>query len=363
MIGQSFYYLTNKKYISNITNFDNVLTELNAYYTVGTPRAIVIVHPEITEETSEIQTIPAPYQEAANAFRLGLGDQLIFRTFEEVVNSDYIQNSDKEFLLFSTETDMLHAYVRYISGLLKASGFYNDSETSVDDIACNFVEAVINADFTLTLMYASELMNTARAHCVSVLENPDTPSLDITYQNGKNFSYDLLFYLNDNYPCDEVRSLIIEKFTIHSNEIAKDVMQQFTSQRRDMAYILSVIDWKNANGMPMDKTEFAQDTFVKLANAGNYTAAFYKLEELWNSVKDNADFINAHTSKINTIGGWEYNDQYNELNHLFPTVRKVLEKNWDINNLSEELKLMDTDVQFFGKRQNRIPYLIHKYTL
>lgn len=363
MIGQSFYYLTNKKYISNITNFDNVLTERNAYYSVGTPRTIVLIHPQTNEEDDQLQLIQPPYQEKANAFRSGLGDELVFRTFEEVVTSEYMQNSDKEFLLFSDERDMMHAYVRYVAGLLTASGFYSDSDTSVNDIACNFVEKIIDADFTLTLMYTSETMNTARQVCADALADSNTPALDITYQNGKNFSYDLLFYLNDNYPCTEVKNLIIEKFTVHSNEIAKDVIQQFTSQRRDMAYILSVIDWKNANGMPTDKTAFVQDTFVDSANVGNYSAAFYKLEELWNSVKDNTDFIAAHTSKIATIGGWEYNDQYNELNHLFPTVRKVLERNWDINNLSEELKLMDTDVQFFGKRQNRIPYLIHKYTL
>lgn len=363
MIGQSFYYLTNKKYISNVTNFDNVLTELNSYYTVGSPRTIVIVHPRPTEEDDQIQIVPAPYMQTANEFRAGLGDDLVFRTFNEVVNSDYIQNTDKEFLLFSSEEDMLHAYARYVAGLLNASGFYSDSETSVNDIACDFIESVIEADYTLTLMYTSEAMSSARQICSDVLADEDTPAFNIVYQNGKNFSYDLLFYLNDNYPSTGVKNLIVEKFTVHANEIAKDVMQQFTSQRRDMAYILSVIDWKNANGMTTDKTQFVQDVFVDLANAGNYTAAFYKLEELWNSVKDNTDFIAAHTSKTNTIGGWEYNDQYNELNHLFPTVRKVLERDWDINNLSEELKLMDTDVQFFAKRQNRIPYLIHKYTL
>lgn len=363
MIGQSFYYLTNKKYISNITNFDNVLTEINSYYAVGTPRTIVVVHPMVVDEENPVLLAEAPYYQKAEEFRVGFGDSIVFRTFEEVVNSEYIQNTDKEFLMFSDEADMLHAYVRYIAGLLDASGFYADSDTSVNDIACDFVESVISADFTLTLMFSSEVMNTARSHCASVLANENTPAFDIVYQNGKNFSYDLLFYLNDNYPCDGIKNLIIEKFTIHSNEIAKDVIQQFTSQRRDMAYILAVIDWKNNNGMTMDKTEWVQETFVNFANAGNYTAAFYRLEELWNSVKDNADFIAAHTSKTNTIGGWEYNDQYNEMGHLFPTVRKVLERNWDINNLSEELKLMDTDVQFFGKRQNRIPYLIHKYTL
>ena len=45
---------------------------------------------------------------------------------------------------------------------------------------------------------------------------------------------------------------------------------------------------------------------------------------------------------------------------LFDT---ILERTWNADNLTAELKLLDTDVQFFSRRQNRIPYLIHKYTL
>ena len=176
MIGQSFYYLTNKKYISNITNFDNVLTELNSYYSVSNPRTVVLVHPS-PKDGEEVQLIHSPYEQKADSFRLGLSEKLVFRTFEDVVNSDYIQNSDKEFLLFSDEGDMLHAYVRYIAGLLSASGFYDSSETSVGDIACDFIESVISADFTLTLMYTSEIMNTARAYCADVLANTDAQSL------------------------------------------------------------------------------------------------------------------------------------------------------------------------------------------
>ena len=41
----------------------------------------------------------------------------------------------------------------------------------------------------------------------------------------------------------------------------------------------------------------------------------------------------------------------------------VLERTWDLDNLTRDLKMINTDVQFFSKRQNRIPYLIHKYPL
>jgi hypothetical protein len=54
---------------------------------------------------------------------------------------------------------------------------------------------------------------------------------------------------------------------------------------------------------------------------------------------------------------------YTEINNVFPIVKKVLERDFDMDNLTEDLRLINTDVQFFSKRQNRIPYLIHKYTL
>jgi len=81
-------------------------------------------------------------------------------------------------------------------------------------------------------------------------------------------------------------------------------------------------------------------------------------------VKDNEAFILAHTSKRdNTRDGWEFWDMYTEISNVFPIVKKVLERDFDMDNLTEDLRLINTDVQFFSKRQNRIPYLIHKYTL
>ena len=74
-------------------------------------------------------------------------------------------------------------------------------------------------------------------------------------------------------------------------------------------------------------------------------------------------FIAAHDAKASEPDGWEYKDIYTEIDNVFPLVKMVLERTWDLDNLTRDLKMINTDVQFFSKRQNRIPYLIHKYPL
>ena len=361
MIGQHLYYLNNKTYITNVTNLQTVIFEMNSYYHTKNPRQVLIVHPSL----EDAQLMESQYTELANMQRSGVSEDFIsFGQFADVATSEFIQNSDKYIMVFGMEEDMISVFARYTAGLLHASGFYADSEHSVDTITGQFIEKVIESDLMFTYMQASPTMNDVSDYCDSILSNPNTPRFDVTYQNGKNFSYDLLFFLNDYYPCDAVRSLLVEKFTIHSADMAQDVMEHFTSRRHYMAYILSVIDWMNANDLPVDKQAFVNETYIKAANKGNYQVAFYQLEELWNRVKDNADFIAAHQTKVDTTAdGWEYMDLYTEINNVFPIVKKVLERTFDMDNLTEDLRLINTDVQFFSKRQNRIPYLIHKYTL
>ena len=366
MIGQSLYYLNNKKYITNILNIETVIGELNSYYHTKDPRNIVVVHPGTIEDA---QLVEAPIILLAEGVRTGAAELIEFKTFAEVSVNTYLQNSDKVIICFTDEQDMLNVYCRYISGLLTACGFYTDSAHDIDTIACNFIDTVVNADSILSMMSESDYINNAGTHCATTLANEDTPRFDLVYQNGKNFSYDLLFYLNDNYPCEAVANLIVEKFTIHSAVMAQDVMEHFTSRRHYAAYILSVIDYMNANATEAndwatDKKAWFTDVYVNAANAGNYQLAFYKLKELWGKVKDDADFIAVHQNKADTTpDGWEYMDLYTEINNVFPIVQKVLERNFDMENITTDLALINTDVQFFSKRQNRIPYLIHKYPL
>lgn len=368
MIGQHLYYLNNKTYITNMHNLTTLIFEVKSYYHTKDPRSIRMVHPKVTDPEAPARLIESQYEAIVEEEKIGARDLLSWMTFEEVT-SDFIQNSEKYILCFASEEDMLEIYARYTAGLIHASGFYANAEHTAETITANFIEKVIESDTILTMMSGSPIMADVSAYIDQVFANPETPRFDIVYQNGKNFSYDLLFFLNEYYQCPEVQSLLVEKFTIHSADMAKDVMEHFTSRRHYMAYVLSVIDWMNANatpenGLAVNKQEFINTTYMKNANTGNYNIAFYQLEELWNKVKDNPDFIAAHQTRADTTAdGWEYMDLYTEFKNVFPIVRKVLERNFDMNNLTEDLRLINTDVQFFSKRQNRIPYLIHKYTL
>ncbi len=356
MIGQHLYYLNNKTYITNLTNLESVIFELNSFYHTKTPRNIMIVRPS----DPDTNIMEGQYTELVRMQKREGLDLLTFRDWADVANIDFIQNSEKYIMIFSTEEDMIHVYCRYIAGLLKASNFYPTGDW--DNMASEFVEKVLESDSMFTYMSASETIGDVSNYCNTVLDNNER--FNAVYQNGKNFSYDLLFFLNDYYRCDAVQSLIVEKFTIHSAEMAQDVMEHFTSRRHYMAYILSVIDWMNANGYTVDKQDFVNRCYLQAANKGNYTVAFYQLEELWNQVKDDANFIARHqTLADSTPDGWEFMDIYTEFKNAFPIVKKVLEKTFDMDNLTEDLRLINTDVQFFSKRQNRIPYLIHKYTL
>lgn len=361
MIGQHLYYLNNKTYITNVTNLGTLLFETNSFYHTKTPRPILIVEPS----QEDMSLIRSQYITVAEFHRTGASELITFKEWEEVANIEFIENSDKWNIAFATEEDQFSIYARYTAGLLEASGFYANSNTTVEAITTEFIEKVTASDTMFTYMSAPQIITAdIGAYVSGVLSNPETPKFNVTFQNGKNFSYDLLFFLNDYYPCDQVRSLLIEKFTIHSADMAQDVMEHFTSRRHYAAYILSVIDWMNANGLTVDKQQFVNETYMKAANTGNYQVAFYKLEELWNRVKDNPDFIAAHEAKRDASpDGWEYMDIYTEINNVFPIVKKVLERTFDMNNLTAELRLINTDVQFFSKRQNRIPYLIHKYPL
>lgn len=360
MIGQHLYFLNNKKYITNATNLETVMFEINSFYHTKTPRTVVVVQPSaeggiIMQEDVRVR---------CNNVRAGAGDDLVFMEWEDVCNSEFIINSDKYILVCWDEEDQIEIMARYVSGLLTASGFYADTEHDVNDITAAFLAKVFECDSMFTFMCVSPAVANIGNVVDSILTNENTPPFNVVYQNGKNFSYDLLFFLNDYYQIPEVQSLLIEKFTIHSADMAQDVMEHFTSRRHYLAYILSVIDWMNANDLPVDKQEFVDSVYMRAANRGNYQVAFYQLEELWNRVKDNEAFILAHTDKRdNTRDGWEFWDLYTEINNVFPIVKKVLERDFDMDNLTDDLRLINTDVQFFSKRQNRIPYLIHKYTL
>ena len=362
MIGQNLYYLNNKKYCTTFSNLDTVLFELNSFYHTSNPRKLVFVEMDARREeagTFARDGVLDKIQQQTPDSRV----QVEWKTFEEADNITYLENSDKAILIFLDDFDHLNVLGRYVAGLLKACNWWPTlSDEEHRDKAADFVDKVVEADWMFNYMTVNPGLHDVPGYVKSMI---NTHGLyNNTYQNGANFSYDLLFYLNDYHTNASVQALIKEKFVIHSNTMAKDVMEHFTSRRHYMAYFLSVIDWMNANGYPVDKDAWVKETYLNLANKGQYTQAFYKMEEQWNRVKDDASFIAAHQSKADADpDGWEYMDLYTEFKNAFPIVRKVIQQDYDMDNLSADIKLINTDVQFFSKRQNRIPYLIHKYPL
>ena len=166
MIGQSLYYLNNKKYITNTQNVETVIGELNSFYHTAEPRRITIVHPDI--EDAFLQ--PAEYELLADNARSGASSLLDFEQWEDVANADYIQNSDKRILMFTDEEDMIKVFAKYTAGLLTASGFYPDADaTTINSMTAHYMEAVINQDLVLSLMSDSTVYNDVRNHTNTLL--------------------------------------------------------------------------------------------------------------------------------------------------------------------------------------------------
>ena len=74
MIGQHLYFLNNKKYITNITNLETVISEINSFYHTKRHRTIVCVHPSRVDN----QLIPGDIQVRADALRDGIGAEIVF---------------------------------------------------------------------------------------------------------------------------------------------------------------------------------------------------------------------------------------------------------------------------------------------
>jgi len=363
MIGQNLHYLNNKKYITNTANMDSVMFEFSSFYHTKAPRLIGIVN-----GSEGAPVVISQYEEIMSRYTKNYADFTRFFDYDVVNDIDFIQGSDKCILIMDNERDQLSMHVRYIAGLLHACGWYGDSADDTIAMAKHFVKSVMAVDNMMTIMANSAFLGTTYINdTLEEIFTNEEPYV-VTFENGKNFSYDLLFFLNDHYTCSEVQELLIEKFTIQSTVMVQDVMEHFTSRRHYLAYFDSVLDWMVANDVDIDtgsttKQQFLNQTFGDLGQPGAYTAAFYRLHALWKRVSALPAFIAAHDAKASEPDGWEYKDIYTEIDNVFPLVKMVLERTWDLDNLTRDLKMINTDVQFFSKRQNRIPYLIHKYPL
>ena len=143
MIGQSLYYLNSTVYITEVSNLETVVMEMTNFYTNKTKRKVVIVEPKEAPDGSEMMLNKLDYDVISDAVIPGFSETIEYRTYAEVVNADFISDSDKTIILFSLKEDMLDCYVRYIAGLLKAANFYPDNYKQVAiDFICKVTEPI-----------------------------------------------------------------------------------------------------------------------------------------------------------------------------------------------------------------------------
>ena len=193
MIGQHLYFLNNKKYITNSTNLETVFFEMNSFYHTKTPRTVCMIESSMPDS----QIVQYDVRVRADSIRANAGADIIFKPWEEVCTSEFIQNSEKYILVAWEEEDQIHIHARYAAGLLAAAGFYADTDHDVNTIVGEFMEKIFDCDSMFTYMSAAPAVQDISNTVETILNNPETPPFDVTYRNGKNFSYDFLFFLTN----------------------------------------------------------------------------------------------------------------------------------------------------------------------
>ena len=345
MIGESFYYINNKKYLGKSSSMVSALAE--SPWAGDQTRKMVLVAPEGHSQVrdSYVNTLLTDYPNANP-------DMLSFTTTDQINTWEYLSNSDKELLLFDDALDLIRVYAKYIASLLQTA-----TNKDVKDVVKDFLKLVFQRDITYAT-YTTFTENDING-CVEDVyaknewHNMGTPS-------SKHWGYDILFFINDKYNENETyaeinlvtQNHLREKFTVHSEKMIDEVIGMLQNKIGYISVINGIIDWFHANGnSSWDKVQFVKDTFQNK----NRMQALYVLRDFWNDVGNNAELLEL----INNHEDWEYEEVYKEFAKTIPIVVQIAEGGFNFAN-NEALRNAWSEVEFFYKRKSRIPYLLFK---
>ncbi|MCS5589323.1 MAG: hypothetical protein NZ824_05080 [Candidatus Thioglobus sp.] len=340
MRQQSYYYLNNKKYVTLASNLDSLLTEINTFYETSTKRKIVFV---VGDDVSLLEggVIDAMKAVVLKHSPLTTDDTIdgLFevKEFSEIDNLNYLNNDEKVFLAFFNEFQMVNVYKKYSKALLKSL----DNEALVNDFLAKVFARDLLVGFDKGSVF-SKAVEDSKEYEESYDDYPNFPG-------SKLWSYDMLFFCNDNFSNDKVLAMLKEKFSIHG---AKNINEQMSTLVTKVSYIsplIGILDYLEKNH------SYDKDSFITTVwQQDNYSLALYTLRDLWNTMESTEGFI----EKLQNHSNWDYYETYREYKNTIPMMIDIHEQGYNNANVDSIREYWD-EVEFLHKRKSRIPYLMH----
>jgi len=349
MLAQSYLYLTNRKYCTSLDNLDSLLEEVSSFYSQSTTqRKVVIVSNDdvpvvegtVKETASEILKRFKPTLETEE----DLDSVLEFKLNSEVSTKEYLENDNKEFLVFCNPDDLYTCYFKYVDSALSSVEGY-DGADRLKDYAMHVLRRDIDFSFSdfLTDDYIKNIIDS--------IFNDNNKFDPQTVPSSKSFSYDLLFYMNDHWPENPVSlGMLKEKFTIHSEKLVHEMVQQMAIKTSFVSPIMGILDYLASIG----DTTYDRDTVIRgVWQNKNRSEALYLLNgfiQYVETVPGLVDKLKAHES-------WEYYEVWRELKRSLPLSVAFLEGGFDALN-GDEIRDQWAEIEFLYRRRARIPYLL-----
>ena len=341
MKDTTYLYVTNKKYFTASDNLVAAATDLFTHYSSSpNKRDLVLV------TSADGATVTASYQDALgeNVYsNLPSGvsaDMLTLKAFNEVDDISYLMNDDKAFMVFVDDREYYTVYFKYIQALLASIGL-------------GTVEIV--KDFALKVL-GRELLLTSRNHLTEDYINgivDDMFTSSNLYASGtifesRHWSYDILLYLEDNIPDNSVSlPYLRSKFAIHKDTLMEELLGSIISRNHQISPLLGLADYLEVNGSSINRT-----TLINSVWKSNEVTALYYLDAMIKEINNNSTLV----TLITNHNDWAYKDVVEDLTHMLPIVVKMVEGGYTLAS-GAELRSLWSEVEFFTRRANRIPYL------
>ena len=267
----------------------------------------------------------------------GLSEIVSFTSYTDVDNTEYLNNDDKVFMLFTNEEDMLKIFLKYSDWLLREVAGYTKSV--LKDFASRVMRRDI--DFATRTALTQDLLNTT---IDTIFADDDRYTASGAIQQGRFWSYDVLFYMQDHLSGDTVASPILsEKYAIHSAKLVGEAIQSTISRSSIISPLVGIVDYLVSQG----DTTYTKEAFIQSVwHQDNNTLVLYTLRDFIAYVGT----VDGLVERMKSHASWEYYDIYFDLQHSLPILVNFLEGT-SVDSIDK------TDIEFFHRRMKRIPYI------